>query len=416
MESWKKYLALAIILPILFLLACASPVERHASVLSIPAEPLLSVFSQNTMLIPLPFLAPSYQQRTILFSQIVPENYDIACLQEVFGARSQRILMDAWLKSIDDAHTYTPGWEDLDASGLRPNPISIKTDQGSYYVLGPQKSFFGAGINSGLLILSKYPVMESEAFCFSKRSGSDIFANKGVLYAKILIGEKDQYVHVFNTHLQSHDYPKARAHQRQELFEFVTNIVGQDKDYIRPVIIAGDFNIRSGPHDLWLESFLKPSDKASLQEKDCSYEEYEKLKKSLDNDGEGYFDEKIIFEDIWLVFHEDQAGFTWVGKDLALKESSPYGSIGNVIAVEDGSPQRIDYIFFYPSSGPFSLKAQDISLVPRGPENMYCLQGPAASIAKKDLDDMPCRSYSHTLSDHLGLEAVFEIILAGPDD
>jgi endonuclease/exonuclease/phosphatase family metal-dependent hydrolase len=416
MDPLKKYLALAIIFTILFLCACASPVESDALVVPTQKHPLLTVLSQNTMLIPLHFLAPSYPQRTILFSQILPKNYDIACLQEVFGAKSHRMIIDAWLKSIEDSYTYTPGWKDLDASDLRPNPISIKMDQGRYYVLGPQKSFLATGINSGLLILSKYPIIKAEAFCFSKRQGSDVFANKGVLYAKIMIGDKDQYIHVFNTHLQSHDYPKARAHQRQELFGFVTDIVGQDKEYIRPIIIAGDFNIRSGPHDLWLESFLESADQAILQEKEYSYAEYDTLKKSLTNNGEGYLDGKIIFEDLWLVFHEEQAGFTWVGKDIALKESSPYGSIGNVIAIEDGSPQRIDYIFFYPSRGSLSLKAQDISLVPQSPENFYCLKSPAAHIAGKDLDDIPCRSYSHTLSDHLGLSAVFEIMLAGPDD
>lgn len=352
----------------------------------------------------------------MLFSQILPKNYDRACLQEVFGAKSQNILIDSWLKNIDASYTYVPGWDDLKVSALRPNPISVKADQGIYYVLGPQKSFSGAAINSGLLILSKYPIIEAEAFCFSNKAGSDIFANKGVLYAKILIGEDNAYIHVFNTHMQSHDHPQARAYQLEELFEFVTNIVAQDKDHIRPVIIAGDFNIRSGPHDLWMESFLKYADKASMAKKDGSFEEYKKLKEALSNDGEGYFDEKIIFQDLWLEIKEDQPGFTWAGKDLALKESSPYGSIGNVLALEDGSLQRIDYIFYYPSGGPLSLKAQDIRLVPPGPENIYCLERFFPFSIKKDMDHMPCRLQSHTLSDHLGLEAVFGIMLTGPGE
>lgn len=66
-------------------------------------------------------------------------------------------------------------------------------------------------VDSGLVILSKYPIVESGFMPFAnKGTGADLVAEKGCLWAKIEL-KKDVFVHVFNTHPQANygDYEEA---------------------------------------------------------------------------------------------------------------------------------------------------------------------------------------------------------------
>lgn len=112
--------------------------------------------------------------------------------------------------------------------------------------------------DSGLLILSRYPIEESHWLEFTHRGISlDAGAAKGALHARIRIG--DRRVHVFNCHLQAThtNAPKSGAHgavggdaaaayaairleQLRELVSFVEEWSGSDTF---PVLITGDFNI-----------------------------------------------------------------------------------------------------------------------------------------------------------------------------
>lgn len=94
-------------------------------------------------------------------------------------------------------------------------------------------------MNSGLVILSIYPILETTftSFKTSNLLTFDVFAEKGYLSA--LIDVSGQKIMVVNTHLQSCDYeaydPIALL-QLEELIEFTK--------YIKyPYIIGGDFNI-----------------------------------------------------------------------------------------------------------------------------------------------------------------------------
>jgi hypothetical protein len=73
--------------------------------------------------------------------------------------------------------------------------------------------------DSGLLILSKYPVLKSGSYTFSHRGAHlDAGAAKGVIFALIKVGHAN--VLVFNTHLQathsssSHSAARASVHGR----------------------------------------------------------------------------------------------------------------------------------------------------------------------------------------------------------
>ena len=49
--------------------------------------------------------------------------------------------------------------------------------------------------------MSRYPIVDSDELVYKKFYLSDSFARKGVLYAKIEIG--DSHLHLFNSHTQA---------------------------------------------------------------------------------------------------------------------------------------------------------------------------------------------------------------------
>jgi len=103
------------------------------------------------------------------------DNFDIICLQEVFGFlnRRQHKLICGSMKRGFFHHSSSP-----------------------------DPSFFSSYIvNGGLLTLSRYPIMYEEFRTFKYGVLSDNLSMKGVLYTKIDIS--DCWVHLFNTHLQA---------------------------------------------------------------------------------------------------------------------------------------------------------------------------------------------------------------------
>ena len=82
--------------------------------------------------------------------------------------------------------------------------ISLAQSKGLYFhVYSPTPWFFEKElIDGGLLIVSRFPIVDTS---FPKFEGktipllADAFCTKGVLYAKIELG--DVYLHLFNTHM-----------------------------------------------------------------------------------------------------------------------------------------------------------------------------------------------------------------------
>jgi endonuclease/exonuclease/phosphatase family metal-dependent hydrolase len=94
-------------------------------------------------------------------------------------------------------------------------------------------------MNSGLVILSKYPIYDKSFIRFTKynRCSFDYLSEKGFLVTWININNRK--VCIINTHLQSAKYDRFDnivLLQIKELFDFIKNIK-------EPYIIGGDFNI-----------------------------------------------------------------------------------------------------------------------------------------------------------------------------
>ncbi len=180
------------------------------------------------------------------------ENFDIICFQELFTTFNDRKH-----KMICEASK----------TGLR------------YYIAAKVPSFFSKYlIDSGLLILSRYPIVENDFYEYYINISGDSPSNKGVLYAKIEI-KKNVYLFLFNTHLQSSyfdDTPEnidttiqIRTKQTEELINYIYNkVLKIPKNEIKngKIILLGDFNIDAHDNIFAQERFKLPKYKHSEYE------------------------------------------------------------------------------------------------------------------------------------------------------
>jgi hypothetical protein len=160
--------------------------------------------------------------RASLFVDSVISSFDIICLQEVFETFSSRknfIKTEAAKKGFIYTH-----------QGPRPSP------------------FRGTFIDSGLLILSRFPILECDHVTYSIGIDVDKLSAKGAIYVKVNV--YGRVVHVFTTHLQASygttDYSQfamyrlARRSQLREMKKFIDSKVKNNSEL---AIIAGDFNM-----------------------------------------------------------------------------------------------------------------------------------------------------------------------------
>jgi PKD repeat protein len=111
--------------------------------------------------------------------------------------------------------------------------------------------------NGGVLIASKWPIVEAE-HVFRAKSGfwDDERASKGVIYGRVNKG--GVRYHVFGTHLDAHNGDGDHDARRAQLLEMRNFALEQLQDDHDPVLFAGDFNIDKnlnpgGTYDLILE-------------------------------------------------------------------------------------------------------------------------------------------------------------------
>jgi endonuclease/exonuclease/phosphatase family metal-dependent hydrolase len=115
-----------------------------------------------------------------------------------------------------------------------------------YFAWGPSSKLLH--FSSGLLVLSKYPILETQTMTYSKCGGFDCFANKGALYARVLLPD-GKMISVFDTHLNANGHSAVRYHQASELITFVRRYSSG-----LPAIVGGDFN---GDKPSFLNTFVR---------------------------------------------------------------------------------------------------------------------------------------------------------------
>jgi endonuclease/exonuclease/phosphatase family metal-dependent hydrolase len=145
----------------------------------------------------------------LLESALPTENADVIILNETFAARTRPVVM------------------------LKEFP---------YRAFGPGKS--GIKISSGVVILSKFPIVESEAIKYSACAGTDCLSNKGAVRARLELPGVGP-VDVVGTHMNAEGKDSVRSAQLEEVFDMLDRAEGDV-----PVLFGGDFNFHSesGPY------------------------------------------------------------------------------------------------------------------------------------------------------------------------
>jgi endonuclease/exonuclease/phosphatase family metal-dependent hydrolase len=126
-----------------------------------------------------------------------------------------------------------------------------------YSAKGPDAASL-MGVDSGLYILSRYPIIKEESRAFGPElcASWDCYSNKGVQLARIKLPGLPMPVDVYNTHMQaSRQSDGIRRGQVKTILEFIaaTHTPGA------PIIFAGDFNFRPSAGDLGFADFSKGS-------------------------------------------------------------------------------------------------------------------------------------------------------------
>jgi len=112
----------------------------------------------------------------------------------------------------------------------------------SYHQMTPMKSDSSL-LSSGLLIVSKFPIVDVDFLTYKNCSGFDCFAQKGAQKVTLCL-PNHLYVDVFNTHLESGNNEKSKAirlNQIDQLLSFMNN-TRQVLPFSERLILLGDFN------------------------------------------------------------------------------------------------------------------------------------------------------------------------------
>jgi endonuclease/exonuclease/phosphatase family metal-dependent hydrolase len=159
------------------------------------------------------------EERLNSFIETVLPNYDVITLQEIFAMgwtnRKKKLIHEAKSQGFEYHTTVHGSW-------TKP-------------------------IDSGLLILSRYPILDTDSIVFSEGMNIDGWSTKGVLSA--LIEYNNSKILVITTHTQAEydstnpKYFEIQQHQLQELSEFVKKKHLDNPEV--PILLTGDFNVNS---------------------------------------------------------------------------------------------------------------------------------------------------------------------------
>ena len=199
-----------------------------------------------------------------------------------------------------------------------------------YYYSSKVPSFFSKYlVDSGLLILSRYEIVDNDSYDYYINISGDSVSNKGILYTKIKINDK--FLFLFNTHLQASYFDdsqkninytiQVRMSQAEELINYVYNkllTIPRDEVNSGCVIIAGDFNIDA-------QNYCYANKKYKIPKYNNT--EYEIFKKKLEKLGtvKDVMKEKLKKHEYTFGNNENEYDKTLTGKaDMNSKQTLDY--------------------------------------------------------------------------------------------
>jgi len=267
----------------------------------------------------------------------IAHKYDVICLQEMFNAYSSRREL-----FIDRAYK----------AGFR------------YYAAAPKPSTLSYHfIDAGLIVLSRYPIETSEFCPFPPGHGVDYFVQKGILYAKIKVGNAS--LHVYNTHGQANYDPNPmtafliRTEQLLTFQKFIKSTLTKNQ-YVPGdlALLMGDYNVDSRSNHRFHSQAV--SDVPGLKGLGCltkltTFGEYDALLSVL-SDNHNDEIEDLLYKD--LGEHAITFG------DSAVVNENEVVPLETVLTTKKdwGSNQCLDYIF--------SFVPKDLVQEPTTPEKL----------------------------------------------
>lgn len=223
--------------------------------------------------------------------------------------------------------------------------VRIMASLGYNAVIGPNPTILdlvrrGKWTDSGLVIFSRLPVVETRSIRFESGAALDAGACKGAMWARFELAS-GRYLDVFNCHLQaSHTgadgevFERIRRSQIKELREFI-ELAGTE----HPYLLTGDFNVDaipepSDPMGTYGIPFRPPRQES---------EDYQRLVAALDPKGR-------LVDLLCGPTLADPLGTEAVGKRhpctrpprLRMPSSAGY-------VARHKYPQRLDYVFYRPT-------------------------------------------------------------------
>jgi endonuclease/exonuclease/phosphatase family metal-dependent hydrolase len=96
-------------------------------------------------------------------------------------------------------------------------------------------------LTGGVMIFSKWPIVNEKRIVYDASSGLDALSAKGAAYAAI--NKNGKIYHLFGTHLQAGDDDESVRTRRKQLSELANFVDLMNVPANEPVLLAGDFNI-----------------------------------------------------------------------------------------------------------------------------------------------------------------------------
>ena len=189
----------------------------------------------------MPVVSTYEVERAAEFGMTHMQNYDLILLQEAWTLMKGNITELLLDKSISNsAKMMLSGFKRLLNSEILPDrvqPVRMAALQNEMNMIDGFHTDNGHGalLDSGLAVISRFPIEQYDFRVFKTCSGMDCNSSKGVLYTKIKY-KKSRSLHVFNTHIN--------AGGSKEQMDVVKSFV-REKHVSGPIVLAGDFNTGS---------------------------------------------------------------------------------------------------------------------------------------------------------------------------
>lgn len=166
----------------------------------------------------------------------------VVLLQEAFGDDANRLGKAAGYRFVVRGPQSS--------SSQKPRPLGRAFAEGAQWIKGEES---GSLIDSGLAILSDYPVVRIERYAFPAGAcaGYDCLAAKGVLVAWIDVPGASEPIAVVDTHLNSRRATRVAKERADRAYAWQAGAVRKFLSRVlpsgAPVIVGGDFNTGQVP-------------------------------------------------------------------------------------------------------------------------------------------------------------------------